>query len=282
MANVQPDEFTKIANELLEEIPKYKFNGTQLRIVMVIWRYTYGFKRKEHAISVTFLKEATGISYKQVKTQLSKLIDNKIIHVIKEAGFNHSRILAFNKDYDQWKIEKSIQGNEKDSGEQLTPTQGNKSTPPQGNDCTPKKEIFKDNFKDIDDEEEIHEELPEEKPNLFEDIINFFCEKTGRIQINISSTDFQLVKELLEKGIPPDVIKQGIELSIKKHKPQFEGDRINSISYCRPKILELFEKKKVKNNVVILERGEQKNADSNKGSPAKDYGQNGKNKKFFS
>ena len=108
MANPQPDQFTRIANELLDMIPKYKFNGTQLRLVMVVWRYTYGFQRKQHDFSLSFLLEALGLNIKQlkqVKREVDKLIEFKVLIEVQEPTKYTPRILTFNKDYDEWTIQ---------------------------------------------------------------------------------------------------------------------------------------------------------------------------------
>jgi phage replication O-like protein O len=111
MANPQPDQFTRISNELMVHLPKYKFNGTQLRIVLVLIRYTYGFSRKECELSLTYLAKATGINKEQVKRELDKLIKLNVVLVTKETDFHHSRELSFNKNYDTWvKIETKPRG----------------------------------------------------------------------------------------------------------------------------------------------------------------------------
>ena len=94
--------YTKIADEILEVLPKYKFNGSQMRILMVILRYTYGFSRKQHELSLTFISEATGMNRTQVRRELNTLIAKNVILVLKEASFRKPRVIAFNKNYDQW------------------------------------------------------------------------------------------------------------------------------------------------------------------------------------
>lgn len=124
MANPQPDQFTKISNELMENIPYFKFNGTQLRILFAILRYTYGFSRKSCELSLKFLADATGIHKDQVKRELNTLIKANVIKVVKEASFNSTREIGFNKDYDQWDIENSrvisIQGTNLPTGGENT------------------------------------------------------------------------------------------------------------------------------------------------------------------
>lgn len=99
------DGYTRIANELMEQVPKFKFNGTQLRIIIVIWRFTYGFKRKDHEFSVSFLAEAIDASRSQVDRELTALIDRNVVQVM-GYGSTRSRILQFNKNYEEWSNER--------------------------------------------------------------------------------------------------------------------------------------------------------------------------------
>lgn len=104
MANPQPDKYTRLSNELIEVIPLFKFNGSQLRIILVILRYTYGFNRKSCRISLSFISNATGIHRTQVKKELDFLIDAKVIKVKEKSDFNNPRDLSFNKNYDEWTL----------------------------------------------------------------------------------------------------------------------------------------------------------------------------------
>jgi len=152
VANPQPDQFTRISNEILEVIPTFKFNGTQLRIILVILRYTYGFGRKEHELSVSFLSEATGIDKRWLRREVNNLIEKQVIKVVREATFSQPRILGFNKDYDQWQIPRSVQNTPqctKEPERTNSPSpQGVNSPSPQGVNSPPKKEIFKEKFKE--------------------------------------------------------------------------------------------------------------------------------------
>lgn len=104
--------YTRIANEILENIVKTDLNGTQLRIVMVIWRYTYGFRRKEYEMSLTFLSEALNTRKTHVVRELNVLIDRKIISVV-GVGKRRGRILSFNKNYEEWS-DRPPEGKEQD------------------------------------------------------------------------------------------------------------------------------------------------------------------------
>lgn len=95
------DGYTRLANEILENIMKASLNGTQFRIVMAVWRYTYGFQRKEHDLSLNFLAKAIAASRGQVDRELTALIDRNIICVVGTGG-RGSRVISFNKNHSEW------------------------------------------------------------------------------------------------------------------------------------------------------------------------------------
>lgn len=107
MANPQKENgFTPIANEILENIYSRKFTANQLTILLVVFRFTYGFQRKEHEFSLGFLSDATGIDRKGVKRALDDLLTKNVLIVTKPATFNEPRKLSFNKNYETWDIPK--------------------------------------------------------------------------------------------------------------------------------------------------------------------------------
>ena len=102
MANPQLEKgYTRIANEILMEIMKADLNGTQFRILLAIWRFTYGFQRKEYEMSYSQLATYINGSKTQVARELETLIERKIINVV-GTGKRGSKILAFNKNYSEW------------------------------------------------------------------------------------------------------------------------------------------------------------------------------------
>ena len=56
MANPQLENgYTSIANEILDNLCKLSLNGTELKVVICIFRYTFGFRRKSHKLSASFI-----------------------------------------------------------------------------------------------------------------------------------------------------------------------------------------------------------------------------------
>lgn len=118
--------YTPIANELLEAIYSANFNATQLKIVLMLMRYTYGFSRKEHGISLTFISKGTGISRRYVSTELKKLVTAGVIEVTREHTDTEARMLMLNKHYKEWEManHKEQQVNNSSTGEAEQDTTG--------------------------------------------------------------------------------------------------------------------------------------------------------------
>ena len=98
MANPQPDQFTRLSNELLEAVMRTDFTKRQLNILFLIWRCSYGFGKK-----VAILKKSdfqvVGIYPSDITKELNYLAEAKVIFWDKV-----NDLIAFNKDYDQWRI----------------------------------------------------------------------------------------------------------------------------------------------------------------------------------
>lgn len=104
MANPQTEKgYTRIANEILENITMVNLNGTQFRIIMVLWRYTYGFRRKEFEIPLTLFAEKVNTTKGHVDREITALINRKIVSVV-GVGPRRGRILSFNKNYEEWDL----------------------------------------------------------------------------------------------------------------------------------------------------------------------------------
>lgn len=95
------DGYTRVANELFENIGRFSLNGCQRGIIDQVWRYTYGFKRKEAVLSISFIANALGKSKSHVDRELTALIERNIIQVVNDEP-NRTRVLSFNKEFSTW------------------------------------------------------------------------------------------------------------------------------------------------------------------------------------
>uniref|UniRef100_UPI003CFFE3CF replication protein n=1 Tax=Caloranaerobacter sp. DY30410 TaxID=3238305 RepID=UPI003CFFE3CF len=146
MANPQvEDGFTKIANELLEVIYRVKFNATQLKILLFVMRYTYGFSRKEHELSINFISKGINVSKRYVTSELNKLIEMKVILVVKEHTDTSSRVLKLNKNYDEW----LVRGIEVQQVKNSSTGEEKHNTPDEELFNTPDEELFTQENKNI-------------------------------------------------------------------------------------------------------------------------------------
>ncbi|MFC3768319.1 replication protein [Paenibacillus sp. GCM10012303] len=141
MANPQKENgYTGVANEILDQIVQKPFNGTQFRIVIVVWRNTYGYHRKDHEMSIDYIAQATGIHATQVKREVKKLIDQNVITVVREATKNRSRVIGFQKNYDLWFGGTDSLPQPDSWGNGFTPSEGTDSPPREGTNPPPNKE----------------------------------------------------------------------------------------------------------------------------------------------
>ncbi|MEH7445192.1 replication protein [Bacillus sp. JJ1122] len=154
MANVQLEHgYTRVANETLEKMAKIRLSGTQYRILFIVWRYTYGFNRKEHTMSLSFLQKATGCDQRQIQRELKSLENRRVIVQSIQPG--SIRKISFNKNHDEWvykqAIGKTSVGNI-DNGESVKDATG---------------KIDKSFLGEIDKEEKNKENHKETDPNGF-------------------------------------------------------------------------------------------------------------------
>jgi phage replication O-like protein O len=110
MASPQVENgYTRIANELLEALAKFRLSGNEYQVVLAIIRKTYGFGKKSDTISMGQISEVTGLKRQNVNRALKSLSSKLITGVIKTdyMGINN---ISINKDYSQWCNQERLQG----------------------------------------------------------------------------------------------------------------------------------------------------------------------------
>jgi phage replication O-like protein O len=108
--------FTSVPNLPLDEICQFNFSGAQLRIILKVWRMTYGYRRDDYELSVTFLHQETKLSESAVQRALAALIEMNVLLVTRKETQNSPRKLSFNKNYDQWNLKRGGESMEKPDG----------------------------------------------------------------------------------------------------------------------------------------------------------------------
>ncbi|MDP4114534.1 MAG: replication protein [Bacteroidota bacterium] len=103
MANVQKEHgFTAIANEIIENIFLFPFTRLDIAIIFLILRFTYGYQRKNSGISLTQFEKFTNQNKSNISRALQKLKKANVIKIIAPAKGMSPRIIAFNKNYEEW------------------------------------------------------------------------------------------------------------------------------------------------------------------------------------
>jgi phage replication O-like protein O len=92
---------TRIANELLEAIVAYPFTMAQLKVILVVIRKTYGWRKKKAQISYGMISYLSGLNKRYVKKVVEQLIKDKVL--LKEKG-SSKNILGLNKRYLHWRL----------------------------------------------------------------------------------------------------------------------------------------------------------------------------------
>lgn len=97
--------YIPIANEIVEALVNYPFNGTELRIVLFVLRRTWGFGKKEDWISLSQFEEALGIHRMNVCRALNSLVAKQLLVAEK---LPYKTVYGFNKLYSQWLVAKRL------------------------------------------------------------------------------------------------------------------------------------------------------------------------------
>lgn len=237
------DGYTRIANEILEAIARFPINATQFRILMVIWRYTYGFNRKSSELSQSFIAEATGLHKKQVQRELNALIKMNIIKVEKEASFSSPRVLKFNKYYQSWEGANQLPPSETDTHT------GSELVASPGSELVTQERQYKDIIKDIEEDEEervpsleISDKVPslcqeEDDPVLefLNQVSSYYTTLTGRLT---SPNDEVVITDISKHTTNFEIVKEAMDNTFRNYKPRYKGDKIRSFRYFVPGILE--------------------------------------------
>lgn len=87
--------YTKISNELLDVLACSDLLNANGRVFMFIMRYTYGFNKKEHKMTASFIAEGTQLSERSVKYALANL---RKMNVINRAN----SCTGIQKDWELW------------------------------------------------------------------------------------------------------------------------------------------------------------------------------------
>jgi len=101
MSNPQiEDGFTAIAHELLEALIIYPFTDRQRKIMLLIMRKTYGYRKKGDDLAMSFIEKQTRLAKSHISTALKEL---EAINAIKKEVGRYGFVLSIQSHYKLWK-----------------------------------------------------------------------------------------------------------------------------------------------------------------------------------
>jgi phage replication O-like protein O len=124
MASPQKENgYTPIANEILEALAKTKLTGQEFRVLMHIFRQTYGYSRKEYTASLSTIGQAIDMNRIVVKKMIDKLLPRKVICVTAEG--NKALTYRINKNYEEWVLPPRVTVGVTAEGNKIVTYEGN-------------------------------------------------------------------------------------------------------------------------------------------------------------
>lgn len=103
MANPQLENgYTRIANETLLALSKYGLPKREMQVLLVVFRYTYGYGKKTAYIQHNIFKDETLMNSNSISKARKNLKDRNMLTVA-ENGNGFGFTYRFNKNYHTWK-----------------------------------------------------------------------------------------------------------------------------------------------------------------------------------
>ncbi|OLN21624.1 hypothetical protein BTO30_14185 [Domibacillus antri] len=267
MADVQLEHgYTKIANEILDVIQHFQFTQNQYKLLMALWRNTYGWNRKECEFSLSYIESVTHLERKRVSEALKTLIQNNVIIESNPGSKTKTKIVSFNKNYEEWTIKTykgsgvmPTSGQDATSGEM--PPRSSGETPPSasGQSATHKRNI-KNNIKynasansvregnsdGVPTTDPLRGDLTGQAPageisHIPQDDIQQLLKRYVQLRnkgLLTTPDDLESAKEILAAGVSLNDALIWLKEKFDSYQPKHPRDHINSLSYCVGHILD--------------------------------------------
>ena len=190
--------YLRIAQQLVDQFCRRCFNGQEWRILWAVIRKTYGYNKREDAISLSQFREITGMDCKSVARTLKCLrIKNVLICKESRAG----NVYKINKNFDAWLVAKLplLDGGESASGETAT-----------GGVATPRKEGVATPCVEPGGETATHNKQIDNRQGTFE--VSDLKTETENLK-NLGWKDEKIHSHFLMRNIPEPEIKKALEMT---------------------------------------------------------------------
>ncbi|MBU1100596.1 MAG: replication protein [Bacteroidetes bacterium] len=95
--NYDQHGYTKVPHYILEKLFEMNISGLQLRVLLVLLRYTLGFNRNSYRFSLGFLARVLNTKPPRISEALKVIIDKKLVNVVEERKGSRARMLELNQ-----------------------------------------------------------------------------------------------------------------------------------------------------------------------------------------
>ena len=115
----RPKGFTQVPHDILEKLYSSQFTAKQLRVILMVLRYSTGFHKKTALIPQNMYFEICGIPSKDMKKDGGTFAELESRGVLKKYSRGENGIeYEVNPDTDEWKVPPTIQARGKESNVQ--------------------------------------------------------------------------------------------------------------------------------------------------------------------
>ena len=115
--DIKMTPYTAIPNSLLERLYTKEFTGSEVKMILLVLRYTIGFKCDSSPFSVDFISEKTQMDKRSIRKTVNSLISKKAIAIMKNFFSNTPRSFALALNSGEGKNVPSGEGKNVPSGE---------------------------------------------------------------------------------------------------------------------------------------------------------------------
>ncbi len=162
MSNPQLENgYTKIANEILDNLAKIRIPGEARQMLDLIIRKTYGFNKKSDGLATSQIMNGTGLGRRGVERARAILRRMNLISTDKKDG-TYYLTYTFNKRYKTWISTDKKDGTDKNRGK--VPTKTGAGVPPKTVNTK------ESNTKEIIQKKEIFEKTETDGRKAFQDL----------------------------------------------------------------------------------------------------------------
>lgn len=77
---------TQIANEVIEAIPTLKLSGSEVKLLLIFYRATWGWHKTRDRLTFSELIRRTGLGHRIISTSIQSLIEKKLLKLTDYQG----------------------------------------------------------------------------------------------------------------------------------------------------------------------------------------------------